>query len=89
MALSSCWNFDVGKDHCIYLVKAGERLRVEGTFKRPFVGPVIDVRFSFKNGKHYLVVSVCAPLAHINTCIEFDFRYSLNLSKCACSITDN
>ena len=60
-----------------------------GTFKRPFVGPVNDVRFSFKNGKHYLVVSVCAPLAHINTCIEFDFRYSLNLSKCACSITDN
>ena len=43
MALSSCWNFDVGKDHCIYLVKAGERLRVEGNFrdgKRPFVGPV-------------------------------------------------
>ena len=53
------WHLTVGDDRRIYLMKGEEKMKSEGNFKdgkRPYIGPITDVRHHTKSDKTYLLV---------------------------------
>ena len=60
MAATTSWHMEVGDDSRIYLIKGEEKMKAEGNYKdgrRPYIGPVTDVRQHTKSDKTYLLVS--------------------------------
>ena len=59
MAVTTSWHMEVGNDSRIYLMKGEEKMKAEGNYKdgrRPYIGPITDVRHHSKSDKTYLLV---------------------------------
>ncbi|KAL5509183.1 hypothetical protein EMCRGX_G004501 [Ephydatia muelleri] len=58
MAVTTSWHMEVGDDSRIYLMKGEEKMKAEGNYKdgrRPYIGPITDVRHHSKSDKTYLL----------------------------------
>ena len=75
MAVTTSWHMEVGDDSRIYLMKGEEKMKAEGNYKdgrRPYIGPVTDVRHHSKSDKTYLLVGkYCSVVACYSVVLLF------------------
>ena len=69
MAVITSWHLKVDNDTRIYLMKGEEKMKAEGNYKdgkRPYIGPVTDVRHHKTSDKTYLLVRAILFLIEVS-----------------------